>query len=145
MTLTRLAYIDACASAISAPHTNTVHVSLMTRITQEWGNASDHGPTYNALDLTQIEAGCSPYNSFGPGGGYHVWNYPNLATGAKAFHDIMQAPEYAEVLKLLQQGTVLADIVIDAWNRTNWGYCNPALVSQTRNNFPYYASLLVKE
>lgn len=152
MGLTRLAYVNACLHAINAPQLNVQHVSLMTRITQEWGNASGQGPRNNALDLTQYEGGATPFNSFGPDHQYHVWHYPNLSTGVKAFHDIMGGLEYASVLHLLQRGglpgpyeRITADEVIAEWNKTPWGYCQPSLVGQTRSNFNRYAKLLVAE
>lgn len=144
--LSRLEYVDACLTAIGAPHDNPRHVSLMTKITYEWGNASGMGPTYNALDLTEHEPGATAFNTFGPNGSYHVWNYTSLEQGAKAFHEILQAEVYAKLLHTLKTAppTITADAIIALWNTTPWGYCPPVLVEQTRNNFNHYASLLVR-
>lgn len=39
---------------------------------------------WNPMDTTLPEPGAVPYNSFGPGGEYHVWSYPSEAVGISA-------------------------------------------------------------
>jgi hypothetical protein len=40
--------------------------------------------TWNPTDTILWEPGATPYNSFGPGNRYHVWNFPDLETGVTA-------------------------------------------------------------
>lgn len=140
MSLTRLQYVDACLTKIGAPMCQDNEDALGARIIQEWGGASGQGPTDNALDLTENEPGETPFNTFS--GNLHVWNYTSLEEGAQAFHDILQAAEYAEVLADLRSGANAENTIAD-WNKTAWGYCNPAFITQYRDDRPHYDALLL--
>lgn len=39
---------------------------------------------FNPIDTILSEPGATPYNTFGPRGAWHVWNYPDLVTGITA-------------------------------------------------------------
>ena len=116
--------------------------ALQARIIQEWGGASDQGPIDNALDLTQVEPGGTPFNTFDDD--LHVWNYTNSEEGAKAFHDILQAEEYATVLADLRSGANAEKTIAD-WNLTAWGHCNPAFIQQYRDNRSFYDTLVIPD
>ena len=138
MSLTRLHYVDACLAAIGAPMSQDNEDALGARMIQEWGSDSGQGPTDNALDLTQPEPGETPFNTFN--GDLHVWNYTSLTEGVSAFHDILQASEYADVLADLRTSANAEKTIAD-WNKTAWGYCNPAFITQYRDNRSHYDTL----
>lgn len=142
MALTRGEYVAACLAAVPSPATVEHRVALQARVLQEWSEATDRGPTDDALDLTEYEPGAVPFNSFG-NPPEHVWNYPTLAEGAKAFHDILQAPEYATLVVMLESTASTADQIIAEWNKTAWGYCHPALVVMARANLAALEALIV--
>jgi hypothetical protein len=143
MSLTRGEYVAACLAAIGSPATVEHRVALESWIVQEWSEATDQGPTDNALDLTDYEPGAVPFNAFGPGYQYHVWNYPSLAEGAQAFHDILQGVQYTALLGLLRSPNSTAEQLTAARNATSWGYCNPALVLFARANLAFLEALIV--
>lgn len=142
MTVTRIEYVKACLAALGAPACQNNIDVMQAKIIQEWSGASGKGPTDNALDLTESEPGVTPFNTFG--GGLHVWNYETLAEGAKAFHDILQAFQYGEVVAFLKACSP-AESTMDAWNRTAWGFCNPAFIGQYRANRSFYDALVVAD
>lgn len=45
---------------------------------------------WNPLDTTRFSPGATPYNSFGPGGSYHVWNYARAVDGVEMTVATMQ-------------------------------------------------------
>lgn len=65
---------------------------------------------FNPLDTTLWQPGCSNYNTFGPGGAYHVRNYPDLPTGARATALTIENGFYPHALIALHRGQLAAVI-----------------------------------
>lgn len=79
MSTTRLFYARALLVAGGCwvePEREQVLVAVMT--------GEDSTAWWNPLDTTLDAPGATPYNSFGPNGSYHVWNYPNAKEGVSA-------------------------------------------------------------
>jgi hypothetical protein len=63
--------------------------SLLALVTVAYGETGGSqgaalGAKNNPIDTILFMAGATAYNSFGPNGRYHVWNYPNEITGINA-------------------------------------------------------------
>jgi len=64
---------------------------------------------FNPIDTTLQLPGATPYNSFGPAGRWHVWNYPDLATGVDATTKTLQG--WAGVDAALKANLSTAEII----------------------------------
>jgi len=65
---------------------------------------------FNPLDTTQPESGAWAYNSFGPGGQYHVWNYPSFAVGVQATVTALTNGRYGPILTAFRNDAGVAAI-----------------------------------
>ena len=76
---------------------------------------------WNPLDTTLRRGGAEPYNSFGPGGSEHVWNYANAASGVEATVLTMMQPNMHEWVAMMRQPGRTAVELLQAFARTPWG------------------------
>jgi len=58
----------------------------------------------STVSVSLWQPGCSNYNSFGPGGTYHVRNYPDAETGERATALTLENGHYPHVLDALRRG-----------------------------------------
>jgi hypothetical protein len=76
---TRIEFADAMSAKAGWPVSLGLEQALSTMAVGEGSQA-----TFNPTDTILFETDATPYNSFGPRGAYHVWNYPDLVTGVLA-------------------------------------------------------------
>lgn len=87
MGTTRINFARAIIQKIGADRTTAREMCLVAIMTGENSRAE-----WNALDTTMDAPGVTPYNSFGPNGEYHVWNYPSAMVGVNATVETMKQP-----------------------------------------------------
>jgi hypothetical protein len=76
------------------------HDDVAPTVVDAWivqATLEDSSAHWNPTDTTQPEDGATAYNSFGPGGRYHVWNYKNAADGIAAFRSTLALAVYDEL------------------------------------------------
>jgi hypothetical protein len=76
------------------------HDDIAPAVVDAWivqATLEDSSAHWNPTDTTQPEDGATAYNSFGPGGRYHVWNYKNAADGIAAFKSTLALTAYDEL------------------------------------------------
>ena len=116
MTTTRLFYARAVLVKAGLP--------VIPRNEQIWCaifTGEDATAHWNPGDTTLDVPGATPYNSFGPDGKFHVWNYPSAEVGVAATVSTLEEAPYAEwrAAMAMTAGTPLD--VARAFSRTPWG------------------------
>ncbi len=98
-----------------------------------WAKAEGGSASFNPFNTTLNEPGATAYNSFGPGGKYHVRNYPNAAVGVKATDDTLLftggGQHYRELVAVLRNPNSTDAQFAAALGRSHWG-TNPKLVAK---------------
>lgn len=138
--ITRLAVADLILSIEGWPNTKEHQIFWLARMAGEWSTEAPKTEN-DPIDLTEKEPGATAFNSFGPLGSLHVWNYPSLVVFGQAVHDILAAPEYTELGILGRSENTTADELCAASNKTHWGELNPELIGEVRDHFDEYANL----
>lgn len=77
---------------------------------------------WNPMDTTRNEAGVTPYNSFGPGGSLHVWDYPTAEAGVAATAATMLQANMAAWVDTLRKPDVTAEQCAEAFERVEWAF-----------------------
>jgi len=77
---TRIAYYTMLLESKKWPVTLNGLQALVAVSTGE----GDVCGAYNPINTILYKPGATAFNTFGPNGEYHVWNYPDLATGLEA-------------------------------------------------------------
>lgn len=90
---------------------------------------------WNGLDTTLGEPGATPYNSFGPNGSYHVWNYPDAKTGIKATLSTMNQPNMAAWTSMMRKPGHTAAQLARAFSLTPWGGIGDVLPLEIVNEY----------
>lgn len=83
--------------------------------------AEDSLAGWNPLDTTLERPGATPYNSFGPGGTEHVWNYPDAVVGVQATLETMAQPNMDPWTTALRTRGHSAVELCHAFSLTPWG------------------------
>lgn len=91
--------------AVHAPTTPGNLLGLLAWHAAEGGTAA-----FNPLNTTLWQPGSTAYNSFGPGGAYHVRNYPDPTTGVRATALTIENGHYPHVLAALRAGQLAEQI-----------------------------------
>lgn len=106
---TRIAFFADVLSGAGWPGTVESLQALVAVAVGEGSTAK-----WNPTDTILFEAGATPFNTFGPNGEYHVWNFPDQATGVKATVATLQG--WPAVAAAFASGEPASDIVtlIDA-------------------------------
>lgn len=115
MGTTRIAYARAIIQALEADRTTAREMSLVAVMTGENSRAA-----WNPMDTTWEAPGVTPYNSFGPNGEYHVWNYPNAIEGIEATIATMRQRNMAPWLDVLLEPRVPAIEICRAFGEVPW-------------------------
>jgi len=90
------------------------------RACHAWQRAEGGRAQWNPFNTTQDEPGASPYNSFGPGGKYHVMNYRSELDGIRATVTTMKNGHYARILDAFKRGSD-GHAVCTAVDASVWG------------------------
>ena len=69
---------------------------------------------WNPSSMTQPESGAEAYNSFGPGGNTHVWNYASAEQALSAFLKTLGYPEYAALRSVMARIQAAGDSPVSA-------------------------------
>lgn len=118
MATTRLFYARAVLQAIGVTDDN-VHAqqALVAVMTGE-----DSTAHWNPMDTTlEIRGSSTPYNSFGPSGAYHVWNYTTAAVGLRATALTLQQENMRPFYDALHSSTLNGLEMARAFSKTPWG------------------------
>lgn len=116
MTTTRLFYaraILAYGRFQRGPEYEQALVAVMT--------AEDSTAHWNPCDTTLFLPGATPYNSFGPGGDEHVWNYPTALDGVHATVATMAQVNMRPWYDALKVSGKSALVICRAFAETPWG------------------------
>lgn len=85
---------------------------------------------WNPMDTTLAEPGATPYNSFGPGGLSHVWNYPNAETGVKATVATLLGADMREWATALRLPGATPESLCEAFSRVPWAFVGDQLPAE---------------
>lgn len=104
-------------------------------------NTGGVGAANNPLDMTLSLPTATPFNTFGPSGQYHVYNYKTAAAGAAAFWRCVQNGLYPDILATLRNPQATATELAQCQSLATWGTGTfEAIVAAARANpAPYYA------
>ena len=76
---------------------------------------------WNPMDTTLGTDGATPYNSFGPGDNWHVWNYPSAEVGIKATIDTLKQPNMARFYDAMCKPDMTSLELTEQFSFTPWG------------------------
>lgn len=116
MCTTRLFYARALLKAggmQTGPEYEFALISVMT------GEDSTAG--WNPMDTTLPRPDAKPYNTFGPGGAYHVWDYPTAEEGVGATISTLRQANMAPFYDLMCRASQTAEQLTRAFAKTPWG------------------------
>ena len=131
-------FANECAALAPWPASTSWQQALATVKLVEGAHAY-----FNPMDSILFEPGATAYNSFGPRGQWHVWNYANLASGVRATVATIHGwPNVAAVL----EATGSAFEIIAAIDQVAEGHPSnvyaPAL-PQVLSTWPKYGQVLI--
>ena len=95
------------------PQYEQVLVAVMT--------GEDSTAWWNPMDTTLAIGDHTPYNSFGPGGEWHVWNYADASLGVYATVATLEQENMAPFTSLMRKPGHTALDLARAFSRTPWG------------------------
>lgn len=81
----------------------------------------DSAAWWNPMDTTLKVGGATPYNSFGPDGAYHVWNYDSAVSGIDATVATLKQSNMAAFSDAMKQAHSTALSLARAFAHTPWG------------------------
>jgi len=116
MSTTRLFYARAVLAKAAVQRGAEQEQCLVAIMTGE-----DSTAQWNPLDTTREEPGDSAYNSFGPNGQYHVWNYEKASTGLEATVATLLQPNMSRFYEALRLPHRTAVELCRAFSQTPWG------------------------
>jgi hypothetical protein len=116
MSTTRLFYARAVLAKAAVQRGAEQEQALVAIFTGE-----DSTAQWNPGDTTLKVEPCSPYNSFGPGGEWHVWNYEKAAQGVDATVDTLLQPNMSRFYEALRLPGATAEELCRAFSMTPWG------------------------
>ena len=102
---------------LSIALTGKEHEPVRPELIEAWviqATFEDSKADWNPTDTTQPVDGATPYNSFGPGGRYHVWNYASAEQGVSAFLSTMGGPEYSPLRRVMLDPTTTTEVILAA-------------------------------
>lgn len=103
--------------------TASTHVAALVAIMAGEGSKAH----WNPMDTTRFETGATAYNSFGPGGEYHVWNYPSAHAGVSATVATLHQTNMAVLAEALRNKDLKAPAICRAFSRVPWAYIGDTL------------------
>lgn len=117
---TKLLEIELTVAPDNGPHERPANFAELVTAWVTQATLEDSPADWNPSDTTQPEDGATPFNTFGPGGRYHVWNYVSAEQGISAWLSTIGLPEYAPLRRVLHDPTsdlrtVLAAIATSPW------------------------------
>lgn len=141
MGTTRLLYARAVIQTMKWDRTTAREMVLVAVMTGENSRAG-----WNPMDTTMPSPGATPYNSFGPHGEYHVWNYADARLGVEAtcatlrqenmrpWVDVMASPRLSAVVmaKAFAEcpwagvGDLTPMHIVEAWQNKQRRYASDA-------------------
>lgn len=116
MGTTRLLFARAVIQEMKwdrTPAREMVLVAVMT--------AEDSRALWNPMDTTMPAVGATPYNSFGPNGEYHVWNYATAMSGVEATCATLRQSNMAPWVDVIAEARQSAETMALAFERCPWG------------------------
>lgn len=117
MSTTRLLY--ARALLVQGNYQTGYHPSkALVAIMASEGSAAG----WNPLDTTLERHRVTPYNSFGPGGSLHVWNYPTAEEGVAATLATMAQGNMVTFHDALRERGLDAQEICEAYAQTPWSF-----------------------
>lgn len=116
MSTTRLFYARALLYELGIPDGAEREAALIAVMTGE-----DSAAMWNPMDTTVKVEPCSPYNSFGPGESYHVWNYGGALQGVKATAQTIRQANMAAFDNALRKPGLSDLEICRAFSLTPWG------------------------
>lgn len=113
----RLLYARAVLKHAGLPVRNPQVRCLVAVMTGEGSTAH-----WNPMDTTLHQPGAVAYNSFGPDGEYHVWDYPSAQAGITATVATLKGADMAGWYRALQDRHLDATQLCQAFAETPWAY-----------------------
>jgi len=83
--------------------------------------AEDSRAEWNPGDTTLFYPDATPYNDFGPGGQFHVWNYPTGLIGVHSTVATLVQPNMSAWYKAMRTPGLTALQLARAFSQTPWG------------------------
>lgn len=77
---------------------------------------------WNPMDTTLHQPGVVPYNSFGPAGAYHVWDYPDAESGVHATATTMLQGNMRPWVDALRKPDATPGECAAAFAQVEWAY-----------------------
>ena len=115
MGTTRLLFARAIIQAMKMDRTTAREMVLVAVMTGE--NSRAH---WNPMDTTMPSNGATPYNSFGPHGEYHVWNYASDRAGVEATVATLRQSNMAAWVDVLERPRQSALVMARAFSEVPW-------------------------
>jgi hypothetical protein len=115
MATSRLYYARALIQGLGAPRKTSAEMALVAVMVSEGSRAA-----WNPLDTTLEVPGATAYNSFGPHGEYHVWNYPDSRAGVEATLATMRQANMSPWVTAIRRGTLSAEDICRAYAEVPW-------------------------
>jgi len=115
MGTTRLLFARAIIHAMGMDRTTAREMVLVAVMTGE--NSRAH---WNPADTTMPSRGATPYNSFGPHGEYHVWNYASDRAGVEATVATLRQGNMAPWVDVLAKPRQSALVMARAFAEVPW-------------------------
>ena len=76
---------------------------------------------WNPMDTTMPSVGATPYNSFGPNGEYHVWNYATAIAGIEATVATLRQDNMRPWVSVIERPRLPAEEMTRAFAQCPWG------------------------
>lgn len=117
---TQLMLVELAIAPDNGPHEKPANFANLVEAWVTQATLEDSTADWNPSDTTEPEDGATAFNSFGPGGRYHVWNYVSAEQGISAWLKTIGLPEYAPLRRVMHDPTstlktILAAIATSPW------------------------------
>lgn len=116
MSTTRLFYARAVLYQVGVHESPQAEQCLVAVMVGE-----DSTALWNPMDTTRVETGGWPYNTFGPEGEFHVWNYPTAAVGVAATVTTLEQKNMGPWFTALRDSKLTALQMAEAFSKVPWG------------------------
>ena len=116
MATTRLFYSRALLRACNFQTSPVYEQALIAVMTGE-----DSTAHWNPMDTTLNLRAATPYNSFGPDGAYHVWNYSTAEEGIAATKATLEQGNMLRFATAMRRPDQTVEALCRAFSLTPWG------------------------
>jgi hypothetical protein len=125
----RAAFARAVLTAVGVGTPSQTQVDMMLAWMNAEHGAADASPqaAFNPLNTTLATTGSSNFNSFGPGGQYHVRNYSTWQEGVNATAQTLAQSNFSPIVAALKASN--GNSFVQAIGSTGWG-TSPQAVAQ---------------